>query len=426
MTGELTAVAAASPLAALRPQPADTLLGLIALHRQDRRADKIDVGVGVYRDPTGATPVLCSVKTAEERLLNEQQTKAYLGAEGDSRFTELLGGIVFGETVSCADRLVGLQTPGGTGALRLGGELLARAMPGRRIWLGDPTWPNHAPIMIEAGLCPVQHSYFDPVSRSIDFGAMIETLQRASPSDILLLHGCCHNPTGTRFTFAQWQALTDFCTRRGLVPFVDLAYQGLGDGLEEDAAGMRFLLGRVETALVAYSCDKNFGLYRERVGALWVQASTAALAGVVRDNLLSLARSLWSMPPDHGAAIVRIILDDAALTKAWLAELAEMRDRLNGIRTRLSAMHPDFAQIGSQRGLFSLLPLDAEAVAALRLKHGIYMAGNGRVNVAGLCDQSIDRFAAAVAPYLPGKGAHLQRGRGGVADNGLSLRETSS
>lgn len=386
--------------AALAPQPADGLLALIALHRADPRDHKIDVGVGVYRDTAGATPVMRAVKAAEQRLLGEQATKSYLGAAGDLGFTALLGDIVFGTSGTSSDRLAGLQTPGGTGALRLGAALLARLGAGRPIWLGDPTWPNHAPIMIEAGLEPRRHPYFDASRGTIAFEAMLDALGAAAPGDILLLHGCCHNPTGTSLSLEQWRVIADLCNARGLIPFVDLAYQGLGDGVDADALGMRLLLAEVPEAMVAYSCDKNFGLYRDRVGALWVQAGTSAAAGLVCDNLHALARSLWSMPPDHGAAVVRIILDDPALTTDWRDELESMRRRLNSVRALLSTMHPRLVPVGWQRGLFSLLPLDPAAVTALREEHGIYMAQDGRVNIAGLTDQNLRRFAEAVAPFL--------------------------
>jgi aromatic-amino-acid transaminase len=390
---------ACDPFATLAQQSPDALLALIALHRADTRTDKIDVGVGIYRDEEGRTPVLRAVKAAEARLLTEQPTKAYLGAEGDPRFAELVAALIYG-TEAQNPRRFGLQTPGGTGALRLGAELIARMAPDAAVWIGAPTWPNHSPIFAEAGLSTTAHAYFDPATRGIAFDAMMSAVGNAEPGDILLLHGCCHNPTGTQFTKQQWRDLADFCVTRGVLPFIDLAYQGLGDGLDEDVDGLRMLLESVPSALVAYSCDKNFGLYRDRVGALLVQASMPANVARARDSLLSLSRSLWSMPPDHGAAIARIILDDPVLAGVWRDELSEMRTRLNGMRASLACAHPLLAPIALQRGMFCLLPIASSAVASLRENDGIYMAVSGRINIAGLVPANLPRFAEAIAPYL--------------------------
>lgn len=387
------------PFASLGRQNPDALLALIAMHRTDPRLDKIDVGVGVYRDAEGRTPVLRAVKAAEARLLAEQPTKAYLGPEGDPRFADLVATLIFGVEAQYPRRF-GLQTPGGTGALRLGAELIARMTPDARVWIGDPTWPNHAPIFAEAGLATSAHAYFDPATRGVAFEAMMHALADTKPGDILLLHGCCHNPTGTQFTQQEWRDLADLCVARGLMPFIDLAYQGLGGGLDEDVAGVRLMLNAVPSALVAYSCDKNFGLYRDRVGALWVQASTPAALGLARENLLTLSRSLWSMPPDHGAALVRVILDDAVLARDWRDELSEMRTRLNRIRASLASAHPALTPIALQQGLFSLLPISSSAVMSLRETYGIYMASSGRINIAGLVPANLPRFAKAVVPHL--------------------------
>lgn len=286
-----TAVEAPLPLSMLAAQPADALLGLIALHRADTRPGKIDVGVGVFRDDAGRTPVMRAVKTAEALLLETQDSKSYLGAEGDVGYTNLLGEIALGAQVR-SERITGVQTPGGTGALRLGAELLARANREAVVWIGTPTWPNHEPIFAEAGLATRTHRFFDPASAAIDFDAMIVDLGEARPGDILLLHGCCHNPTGAGLTAAQWEATAALCDARGLLPFIDLAYQGLGDGLEEDAAATRLIFDRLPTAILAYSCDKNFGLYRERVGALWVQAASAPITERARQHAFARAQPL--------------------------------------------------------------------------------------------------------------------------------------
>lgn len=387
-------------LSALVAQPADALLGLIALYRADRRADRIDLGVGVFRDDHGATPVMRSVKAAEAILLDGQATKSYLGAEGDTAYTDLLAAIVLGEGLARSARITGVQTPGGTGALRLGAELLARAKPGATVWISDPTWPNHGPIFAEAGLPVRSHRFYDVATATLHFDAMLDDLGQAASGDILLLHGCCHNPTGATLSHDQWRAIGALCESKGLLPFVDLAYQGLGDGLDEDAAAIRMLVSALPTVVLAYSCDKNFGLYRERVGALWVQASSAATAAIVRGNLLSLARSLWSMPPDHGAAVVRTILERDDLRVDWIAELAAMRQRINALRQAVAAAHGDLAFIGRQRGMFAMLPIGPDAPTALRDSHGIYMAGNGRINLAGLTLHNIPAFVAALAPHL--------------------------
>lgn len=379
---------------------ADALLGLITLCRADTRADKIDLGVGVFRDDSGTTPIMRAVKAAEDRLLSSQDTKAYLGAEGDARYTELLAEIVLGPELARSPRLTGVQTAGGTGALRLGAELIRRARPDATVWLGEPTWPNHGPIFIEAELRVEAHRFYDAGTAKIDIDAMLEDLDTAARGDVLLLHGCCHNPSGATLDADQWHAIASLCDRKGLIPFVDLAYQGLGDGLETDAIATRLLFSALPSAILAYSCDKNFGLYRERAGALWVHGSESADMAAVRGNILALARSIWSMPPDHGGAIVRIILESDLLRADWHAELDAMRERINGLRGAVAAAHPALAYIGSQRGMFAILPIGADAVAALRAKRGIYMADNGRINIAGLTHANLPHFVASLAPYL--------------------------
>lgn len=391
----------AAPLfGALPRQPADALLAVIGMHRADPRSHKIDVGVGVYRDDAGMTPVMRAVKAAEARLLAEQRTKTYLGAEGDQQFTDDLAQLALGATLAADARVTGIQTPGGTGALRLAAELIARTGRAPTVRMGAPTWANHEPIFRSVGLRVESHAYFDAGRSDIDFDAYLAGLRDAAAGDVVLLHGCCHNPTGTALSPDQWRSVAGLIVDGGLVPLVDLAYQGLGSSLEGDAAGMRAVLAAAPEAMVAYSCDKNFGLYRERVGALWVQAVTPAAAVPVRDTILALARSLWSMPPDHGAAAVRIILQDAALTADWRAELADMCARLNRLRTALGTTHPALAPIARQQGLFALLPIGTAAVSALREEHAIYMPDSGRINIAGLSDANIGTFVAALMPHL--------------------------
>jgi len=381
----------------LQPQNPDALLQLIGLFKADPRADKLDLGVGVYRDNEGRTIVLSSIKEAERRLLATQDTKAYLGVEGDARFAELAGEIALGRAVMASDRVVGIQTPGGSGALRISAELLAAAKPGARIWVGTPTWPNHEPILKAARLEIATYRYFDRETQTVLFDSMMEALSGAAAGDVVLLHGCCHNPTGADLTLDQWKAVTALVAGRGLFPLIDLAYQGLGHGMEEDAVGVRLLLDAVDEALVAYSCDKNFALYRDRTGALYVKVGPAGKADVVRGNVLALARVNWSMPPDHGAAAVRIVLDDPELRKVWEAESAAMGVRLREVRAAMAKASPMLAAAPSQNGMFALLPLTPAQVAALRAKHGVYMAGNGRINIAGLAVATVPRFAQALA-----------------------------
>jgi aspartate/tyrosine/aromatic aminotransferase len=386
----------------LEEQKSDSLLQLIALCDADPRPDKIDVGVGVYRDSSGGTPILRAVKKAERLLWERQETKAYLGSQGDARFTGLIRPIVFGEALAADERIVGLQTPGGCGALRLGADLISKANPKARILVGQPTWPNHGPLIECAGVEMVPHPYYDPASRRILFDEMMAALEKAKAGDLVLLHGCCHNPTGADLSPDQWREVAGLVARRGLIPFVDLAYQGLGNGLEPDAAGTRLVVEAADQALVAQSCDKNFGVYRERVGNLFVKATSARAAQIVYGNLLQLSRTMWSMPPDHGAAIVHLVLDDPELRSDWNAELLEMCARIRTLRARLAAYDERLAFIDRQNGMFSILPLSQEQVLELREEKGIYMAGSGRFNVVGLSDDNVDLFAAAVVEKMDG------------------------
>ena len=379
----------------LTPQAPDALLALIGMFAADPRDGKIDLGVGVYRDETGATPVFRAVKAAEERLVGAQDSKSYLGPEGDARFTELLKPIIFG-AAAASEGLTGVQTPGGTGALRLGAELIAAARPAARIWLGTPTWPNHAPVFSAPGLALATYRYFDQGAQAIRFDEMVEALSGADAGDVVLLHACCHNPTGANLAAEQWAEIAEVVARRGVVPFVDFAYQGLGDGLDEDAAGLRRLLDAAEDVIVAYSCDKNFGLYRDRVGALYVRARGKARAELVQSNMQALARTSWSMPPDHGAAVVRTILDTPGLAADWRRELTSMRARIAAVRQALADGDEALEPQRRQQGMFSLLPLSPDRVAALRETHGVYMAGSGRVNLAGLTLGTVPKFIEAL------------------------------
>jgi aromatic-amino-acid transaminase len=375
-------------------QPADALLALIGLYKNDPRADKLDLGVGVYRDETGATPIMEAVKRAERILLETRTTKAYLGPDGDPVYTELLKPIVFGPKPS--SRIVGIQSPGGTGALRLAADLIVAARADTKMHFGQPTWVNHLQIAQATRLTTVPHPFYDINSQSIDFGSLCRAIEGARRGDVVLLHGCCHNPTGTDLNDAQWQEIAALLGKTGVIPLIDLAYQGLGRGFEEDAAGARLVVDSVDEAIVAYSVDKNFGLYRERVGALYVKVADEALKTRVLSNLTSLTRVTWSMPPDHGAAIVRTILEDAELTAVWRAEIDRMGDRVRSVRAGLAAAEPALAYMAEQHGMFSMLKLTPDQIGRLRADHGVYMAGSGRINVAGLQLADIPAFVRAV------------------------------
>ncbi|MCR6657908.1 MAG: aspartate/tyrosine/aromatic aminotransferase [Asticcacaulis sp.] len=384
----------------LDDQPLDAMLTLLRQLRSDPRDGKIDLGIGVYGDEQGRTPVMQAVRQAEVMVAEAQTTKAYVAAEGDVRFVSLLAPIVLGAARAANDRYCGMQTPGGTGALRLAAELIAHANPDARIWVGTPSWVNHYGLMRAAGLQVLEHPFFNQATQTVLFDEMMSALEAARAGDVLLLHACCHNPTGAGFTANQWRTIADLCARKGLLPLVDIAYQGLGHGLEEDAADMRALLDIVPEALITASCSKNFGLYRERLGALWIKGSNAQAALRARATCMKVGRSMWSMPPDHGASVVRTILESPELTASWQAELTIMRTRLNAMRAELVRAVPQLASVAQQTGMFALLPLNREAVTDLRVRHGIYMIENGRMNIAGLTSENLPRFAAALAPYL--------------------------
>lgn len=386
-------------LADLEPVKSDSLLALIALANADTRPEKIDVGVGVYKDGAGRTPVMRSVKAAERLLWERQDSKAYLGGAGDTIFPTLIAPILLGEHAS-DERILGLQTPGGCGALTLGIKLIAAAYPEARVLVGLPTWPNHVPIIVGAGLTPVTYDYYDRGARRVRFDGLMATIAEARPGDVVLLQGGCHNPTGADLDAGQWAEVTAAIVERQLLPVIDLAYQGLGRGLEEDATGLRGILDACDEVIVAQSCDKNFGVYRDRVGCLFLKTGSVEASKVAMGHVLQIAREMWSMPPDHGAAAVRTVLEDEALRTEWLQELDEMRGRILSLRARLAAAHPDLAFIATQNGMFSMLPLTPSQVLKLREDHAIYMADSGRFNILGLADDAVDRFVAAVLEVM--------------------------
>jgi aromatic-amino-acid transaminase len=389
----------AKSLADLPPVMNDSLLALIALCDADSRPEKIDVGVGVFRDAVGNTPILKVMKEAEQRLLDTQVTKAYLGSAGDKRFAELLRPILLGHHAG-DDRIAGLQTPGGCGALRLGFELIATANPQARVFVGTPTWPNHPPIINSVRLQMIDYPYYERGQGAIRFEDMIAALESGEPGDVALLHGCCHNPTGADLSQDQWREVVRVVSERRLLPLIDIAYQGFGRGLDQDAFGVRLMLDACDEVIIAQSCDKNFSVYRDRVGSLFVKSGSVETTKKAMDHVFQRAREMWSMPPDHGAAAVHIILEDQELRARWLVELTAMRDRINAVRQRIAATDPRLAFIGRQFGMFSMLPLSKDQVLKLRETKAIYMADSGRFNVVGLGDDQIDRFTAAVIGAL--------------------------
>jgi aromatic-amino-acid transaminase len=386
-------------LADLDPVAEDSLIALIGLVNADPREHKIDVGVGVFRDGAGNTPILKVMKEAEQRLLDTQVTKAYLGSAGDKRFAELLRPVLLGEHAE-DDRIAGLQTPGGCGALRLGFELIATVNPDARVFLGTPSWPNHAPIIEAVRLGLVEYPYYERGQGVIRFEDMIAALETGEPGDVALLHGCCHNPTGADLSEDQWREVIRVVAERGLIPLIDIAYQGFGRGLDEDAFGLRLALSACDEVIGAQSCDKNFSVYRDRVGCLFVKTGSKRSTQTAMGHVFQRAREMWSMPPDHGAACAHIILEDPGLRERWLVELAAMRDRINSVRARIAGTDPRLGFIGRQFGMFSMLPLSPEQVLKLRQDHAIYMADSGRFNVVGMGDDQIDRFIAAVIGAL--------------------------
>lgn len=388
-------------LETLKPTPPDKILEIMGLFKADPRTDKIDLGVGVYKDARGRTPVMRAVKAAEARLLKEQDTKAYVGVLGDLEFVAALGDLALGGSVP-RERLSGAQTPGGTGAIRQLLELVQRANPAATVWHSDPTWPNHPAILSHLGIPARTYRYFDPATLGVDFPGMMADLAEMKPGDVLLLHGCCHNPTGANLDQEQWQELTAFAVKSGVVPLVDLAYQGFGDGLEADAAGLRHMAAAVPEMLLAVSCSKNFGLYRDRVGAAFALSASPEGAKVTTANLATLNRLNFSFPPDHGARLVAIILADPELRADWEAELEAMRTGMLELRQGLAdALRREtnsdrFDFVAHHRGMFSRLGATPEQVAAMRDKYGVYMVGDSRVNIAGLRADGLEKIAKAL------------------------------
>jgi len=395
-------------LESLEQLPPDAIIGIMALFREDGAPGKVDLSVGVYQDEAGKTPVLECVRRAEQQILEGQSSKTYVGIAGNPGFNEVIEKQLFGSDHPAlrAGRVATVQAPGGSGGLSVAGHLIHRAMPDARVWLSDPSWPNHLPLLRLAGLELEQYPYYDYQNHVIDFDAMVGAFQDLGPGDLVLIHGCCHNPCGADLSPDQWQTLAELFERRGIVPFVDIAYQGLSQGLEEDAYGVRLMAERLPEVVVVASCSKNLGLYRERVGAISVVAKNAERAKAAHSNLSNVARGIYSMPPDHGAAIAARVLQDEALWSLWMAELGEMRDRLNGLRLLLvdklkeRNCPQDFSFIAQERGMFSFLGISKEQVVRLREEFHVYMVESSRINVAGINRSNVDYVADSIVTVL--------------------------
>ncbi len=385
----------------LTPQPADKILALVEAFRADPREGKIDLGVGVYRNAEGVTPVMRAVKAAEQSIWSSQETKAYTGLAGDPAYAAAMRELILGDSVD-AGRVAAVATPGGTGAVRQGLELMQYADKAATIWLSTPTWPNHPSIVKYLGVPMRPYRYFDDATRGVDFEGMMADLADVKRGDLVLLHGCCHNPTGANLTEAEWGVVADHLEATGAVPFIDIAYQGFGDGLEEDAFGTRLLASRLPEVIIAASCSKNFGVYRERTGLLIAIAPDGKSKGEAQKTLAFLNRQNYSFPPDHGARIVQTILGDAELRADWAAELEDvrlgmlqLREQLAGeLRQRTNSDRFDF--IAAHRGMFSRIGATPEQVEALREEHAIYMVGDSRMNIAGLNAATVPVLADAI------------------------------
>jgi aspartate aminotransferase len=385
----------------LSKAPGDKILALMGEYAADPRPTKIDLGVGVYKDEQGTTPIMTSVKKAEQKILSQGKTKTYLGIAGNKGYGAAVLDLALADSVD-RSRVRIAQAPGGTGSLWVLMQLVNRAKPGATVWVSDPTWPNHNPIAENSGLVVKTYPYFDPDTRGVKFEQMLATLDGLGKDDVVLLHGCCHNPTGANLTPAQWDKVAASLARTGALPFIDLAYLGFGDGLLEDAYGTRKVIASVPEALIAFSGSKNFGLYRERVGAAILIARDAAQADVAQSQLLNIIRGAYSQPPDHGAEIIRTILEDAELRAEWEAELNQMRARMIRLREKLSeairqrSNSKDFDFIAAHRGMFSLLGLENSVVEHLKAANGIYMIGDSRINVAGIPEDRVGELADAL------------------------------
>lgn len=392
----------------LKPVGMDPILGLMAAFRADDRANKIDLGIGVYQDDRGRTPVMASVKEAEAQLMTLETTKSYQGIAGDPDYNQRILQLLLGaeHSILNSGRIKTIQAPGGSGALRVGAEVIVRARPDANLWVGVPTWPNHIPLLGSAGVTIKEYPYYNLSNHQIDVESMMATLAQVPAGDLVLLHGCCHNPTGADLTPEQWDQIADLALERGFIPFIDTAYQGLGDGLDEDAYGVRMMADRLPELVIASSCSKNFGLYRERTGSITFITETSEQADIVAAQAMSVARQTYSMPPAHGALLVSLILGDQQLRANWQAELTEVRTRIQSMRSLLAdniqhnAAGIDFSHIKQQKGMFSFLGLNTEQLDLLREDYGIYIVSSSRVNLAGINSGNIGYLSDSIASVL--------------------------
>ncbi|MCP3127073.1 amino acid aminotransferase [Shewanella sp. KJ2020] len=392
----------------LTAMPADPILGLLTQYREDTHPQKVDLGVGVYKDPAGHTPILNCVKKAEKFRLDTETTKVYIGPTGSPQFNTLMTELAFGAGHSAiiANRIRTVSTPGGTGALRVAGDFIKRCNPNAVLWVSDPTWANHTGLFEAAGITVKTYPYYDYDSKSLKFDEMLAALSQVSPDDVVLFHACCHNPSGMDFTTEQWDKVVALTKDQGFTPLIDMAYQGFGDGVDIDAYGVRQMAAAVDNMILCSSCSKNFGLYRERIGSCSVIAKDANTANIAQSVLLYVVRCLYSMPPAHGAAIVETILGSKELTQEWLDELKVMRDRINGNRSILvdklkaNGVDRDFSFIARQKGMFSFLGVNPEQVARLQKEFSIYMVGSSRISIAGISEDNVDYLAQSIAKVL--------------------------
>lgn len=390
---------------ALQPAGADAILGLITEHKNDPRAQKVDLGVGVFRTAAGETPVLDVVKTAEQRLVDTQNSKAYIGTAGDPQFNASMQDLTFANSCDLG-RLMTIQAPGGSGSLRVAASLILRARADATVWVSDPTWANHIPLLGGAGLTLKPYPYYDTEKHVIHIDRMLDTLRQAPAGDLVLLHACCHNPSGLDPSEEEWRAIADVIVERELVPFVDMAYQGFAISLDTDASAVRHLAARVPEMIVTNSCSKNFGLYRDRVGSLSVLAADVASRDIVYSQVNNVVRTIYSVPPDHGAVVVSLVLNDRELKAAWRLELAAMRGRLREMRTLLNealrdkAPDHDFSHLVRATGMFCFLGVTSDQVARLKKDYGVYMVDSSRINVAGITAANVDYLAESIAAVL--------------------------
>ncbi|MEJ2531365.1 MAG: aspartate/tyrosine/aromatic aminotransferase [Halioglobus sp.] len=391
----------------LKPRPADPILGLMARFKADSNPNKIDLGPGIYKDENGDTPVLACVKSAERYRLDHETSKTYISSAGSPLFNERITALNFGDhRVVHENRVRTLSTPGGTGALRIAGELVRTCRPGATIWVSDPTWANHQGVFTAAGLQVKTYPYYDSENKCLDFDGMVEVLKQVPRDDAVLIHACCHNPSGMDLSREQWQQVAALARDVGFFPVIDMAYQGFGAGLEEDAYGPRLMADTVDEMILCSSCSKNFGLYRERIGACSVIGSSASAADIINSVLLPIVRVNYSMPPAHGAAIVETILDSAELTAQWHRELAQMRNRINGMRQLLvdklqeHGVTRDFSFITAQNGMFSFLGIDPDQVRRLEDEFIVYLVGFSRISIAAIAPDNVDYLAQSIASVL--------------------------